>query len=136
MNRAFKKQMSVPMAFFLITITLKRATHETKTETGSVGPHLGDDLEAQFGHGSQKSPNIFEAAANFSHFQETPEEWEVPCKCRHTHVHLSMHLCPGDSYPGFSTRFASSRKSLMLVPISERQNTVTSTDSSSRGTCG
>lgn len=54
---------------------------------------------------------------------------------RHTHEHIYTHLCPGGSYPGFSTRFASSRKSLMLVPISERQNTATSTDSSSRGTC-
>lgn len=74
MSRAFKKQMSVPMAFFLNTIPLKRATQETKTGTDFLGPHLGGDLEAQFGHGSQKGPNIFKAAANFSHFQETPEK--------------------------------------------------------------
>ena len=109
----------------------------TKTGQISWGPHLGDDLEAQFGDSPQKSPNIFKAAADLSHFQETPEKdgkfWVSTLTCAMCTV---MHLCPGSTYPGLSTRFASSRKSLMLVPISERQNTATSIDSSSRGTCG
>lgn len=46
----------------------------TKIGQTSWGPHLGDDLEAQFGDSPQKSPNIFKAAADLSHFQETPEK--------------------------------------------------------------
>lgn len=37
------------------------------------------------------------------------------------------------TYPIFRTRFASSKKSLRLVPMSERQNTATFTESDESG---
>lgn len=55
---------------------------------------------------------------------------------------VSLGLAPAPSpscthvsaYPCFSTRFASSRISCRLVPISARQKTATSTDSAAKGT--
>lgn len=100
MSHAFKKQMSVPvpMASFLNTITLKKTAQDKNRET-SWGPHLGDDLEAQFGHSSQKGPNIFKPAADFSHFQETPEKKKFCINtqmytCAHIHASVSRELLP------------------------------------------
>lgn len=72
----------------------------TKTGQTSWGPHLGDDLEAQFGDSPQKSPNIFKAAADLSHFQETPEKdgkfWvsTLTRACAHSHASVSWEHLP------------------------------------------
>lgn len=93
MRHAFKEQTSVSahMTSFLNIVTLKKTKRDKNRKT-SWGPHLGDDLEAQFGHSPQKGPNIFKPATDFSYFQETPEKSEKfcvnadICLCTYTHI--------------------------------------------------
>lgn len=94
MCHAFKEQTSVSvcMASFLNIITLKKTKRDKNRKT-SWGPHLGDDLEAQFGYSPQEGPNIFKPATDFSHFQETPEKSEKFYVNADIYLYTYTHIC-------------------------------------------